>query len=184
MQNIAVRKTSSTIIDVMRATDQIAGYCPSCHELFRMSEVELFYIPDRKKDFLTELRKKQLELDEQIGTEREDAIKRSRSSLMGKLFETVRPFLPEFSHHPGDLRSIWNPIDFVSFNGLALNRCVESITFVEVKSGRSSLTGVERSVREAVEQGKVSFETVTHPSLDGLREVAEIPILKTQNKKH
>ena len=184
MQSIAIRKMSSTVIEVMRASDQIAGYCPTCNELFRMSEVELFYIPDRKKDFLTELRKKQLELHHQIATEREDAIKRSRSSLMGRLFETVRPFLPEFSHHPGDLRSIWNPVDFVSFNGLALNRCVESITFVEVKSGRSTLTGVERSVREAIEHGKVSFESVTHPSLDGLIEVAEISPTKRQNKKH
>jgi hypothetical protein len=60
---------------------------------------------------------------------------------------------------------------------------VESITFVEVKSGKSTLTGVERSVREAVEQGRASFETVAHPSLNGLREVAEIPNLRTRNKK-
>jgi len=54
-------------------------------------------------------------------------------------------------------------VDFVSFNGLAMNRDVESITFIEVKSGRSSLTNVERSILEAVKNGKVSFETVTHP---------------------
>jgi len=151
------------VLDVMRAEDQIAGYCPICHELFRISEVELFYIPDRKKDFLAEFRKKERELEERIDEEREDAINRSRASLMGKLFETVRPYLPDFRYHPGDLRGIWNPVDFVSFNGLAMNRDVESITFIEVKSGRSSLTNVERSILEAVENGKVSFETVAHP---------------------
>jgi len=86
---------------MIRAEDQIAGYCPICHELFRLSEVELFYITDRKKDFLTGLRTKERQLDEQIAEEREDAIKRSRASLMGKLFETVRPFLPDFRYHPG-----------------------------------------------------------------------------------
>jgi len=80
---------------------------------------------------------------------------------MGSLYETVRPFLPEFNHHPGDLRSVWDPVDYISFNGLAVNRDVDSITFVEIKSGRSSLSAVERSIKEAVEKGKVSFETVS-----------------------
>jgi predicted Holliday junction resolvase-like endonuclease len=132
--------------------------------MFRLSEVELFYIPDRKKDFLGELRKKESELGQRINDERTDAIKRSRASLMGSLFETVRPFLPGFNHHPGDLRGIWDPVDFISFNGLASGREVESISFVEVKAGRSNLSGVERSIREAVQHGKVTFETVTRPS--------------------
>ena len=182
MNGISLKSMSNTLMSFVRAEDQIAGYCPNCKGLFRFSEVELFYIPDRKTDFLSELRKKEEELEGRIGEEREDAIKRSRASLMGKLFETVRPFLPEFSYNPGDLRAIWNPVDFVCFNGLALNRDVDSITFVEVKSGRATLTGVERSIREAVENGKVSFETVTHPDLKGLIEVAEIPTLKTRSK--
>jgi len=161
--SLPAKNMVNMVLDVMRAEDQIAGYCPICHELFRISEVELFYIPDRKKDFLAEFRKKERELEERIDEEREDAINRSRASLMGKLFETVRPYLPDFRYHPGDLRGIWNPVDFVSFNGLAMNRDVESITFIEVKSGRSNLTNVERSILEAVKNGKVSFETVTHP---------------------
>ncbi len=129
-------KTSAfNVISMIRTEDQIAGFCPNCQDMFRLSEVELFYIPDRKNDFLTELRRKESELEERIHSERQDAVKRSRASLMGNLFESVRPFLPEFSHHPGDLRSIWDPVDYISFNGLALNRDVESITFVEVKSG-------------------------------------------------
>ncbi len=95
--------------------------------------------------------------------ERQDAIKRSRASLMGSLFETIRSFLPEFRHQPGDLRGIWDPIDFISFNGLALNRDVDSITFVEVKTGRSTISSVERSIRNAIERGRVNFETVNGP---------------------
>lgn len=155
---------TETVISVIRAEDQVGGFCPSCRQIFRLSEVELFYIPDRKKDFLTELRRKESEIDERVDAERKDAIKRSRASLMGNLFETVRPYLPGFKHHPGDLRGIWNPVDFISFNGLASNREVESITFLEVKTGRSSLNGVERSIQKAVEDGRVSFETVNCPS--------------------
>ncbi len=161
MEKNSGRAMADTVLALVRTEDQLAGFCPDCGNLFRLSEVELFYIPDRKKDFLTELRKKQAELEDRVREERTDAIKRSRASLMGNLFETVRPFLPKFSHHPGDLRSIWDPVDYISFNGLALNRDVDSITFVEVKSGRSSLSAVERSIREAIENGRVTFETVT-----------------------
>ncbi len=163
MQGIPSKNMTETVISVIRAEDQVAGFCPSCRDMFRLSEVELFYIPDRRKDFLGELRKKESELDERVEDGRRDAIKRSRAALMGSLVETVRPFLPGFKHHPGDLRGIWDPVDFISFNGLASSRDVESITFVEVKAGRSSLSGVERSIQKAVEDGKVSFETVTRP---------------------
>jgi len=181
LTSVLSRNMPNLVLNIIRAEDQIAGYCPSCRELFRLSEVELFYITDRKKDFLAELRKKQRELDERIDEEREDAIKRSRASLMGKLFETVRPFLPDFGYHPGDLRSIWNPIDFVSFNGLALNRDVESITFIEVKSGRSSLSGVERSIQDVVNRGKVGFQTITHPSAIASKEGHELLLEKTRS---
>ena len=184
MAGISIESMSSTIIDVVRAEDRIAGNCPNCKKQFRLSEVELFYIPDRKEDFLAAIRKREQELDQRIDEERQDAIKRSRASIQGKVFATVRPFLPSFNYYPGDLRAIWNPVDYVCFNGLAVNRDVESITFVEVKSGKANLSGVERSVREAVQHGKVSFETVTHPDLNGLTEVAEIPTPKTRNKSH
>ncbi len=163
-------------ISYLRAEDQIGGFCPSCHNLFRLSEVELFYIPDRKEDFLTELRKKERELEEQILVARKDAIKRSRSTLMGQLFETIRPFLPGFTYHPGDLRAIWDPVDFVSFNGMALNGSVESVTFVEVKTGRSYLSARQRSIKEAVESNRVSFHTVetsTLPPMEDLSDTAE-----------
>lgn len=167
MNDPIARTLADEVVSVIRAEDQIAGFCPNCQELFRLSEVELFYIPDRKDDFLGELRRKELELEDRVKSERQDAIKRSRASLMGNLFESIRPFLPEFNHHPGDLRGIWDPVDYISFNGLSLNRDVDSITFVEVKSGRSTLSSVERSIKNVVERGRITFETVNRsPSTD------------------
>jgi len=74
-------------------------------------------------------------------------------------------------------------VDFVSFNGLALNRYVQSITFVEVKSGRSKLSGVERSIQEAIESGKVSFDTVTHSVQNAFKIPMELPLQRNRNLK-
>lgn len=167
---MALRQLSIQFRDFIKAEDQLAGLCPLCHGVIRLSEMEIFYIPDRKDDFLTEVRRKERELEDTKLEIRKDAIKRSRSKLMGDLFEQVRPYLPGFDYEPGDLRSIWDPVDYVCFHGLALNREVERITFVEIKSGKSKLTAVERSIREAVENRNVDFRTVEHPGAAPLKE--------------
>lgn len=87
---------------------------------------------------------------------RKDAVERSRSVLTGQVSEQVAPWLPDFPGNPSDARFIGNPVDFVSFGG-ADEGTVHEIVFIEVKSGRSSLSSVERSVRDAIVQGHVRW---------------------------
>ncbi len=56
------------------------------------------------------------------------------------------------------MRCICDPVDYVLFEGLTVERKVKQITFIEVKSGRSRLSSVQRSVREAVEKGRIDTE--------------------------
>lgn len=161
---MALRQLSVQFRDFIRAEDQIGGFCPLCNQLIRLSEMELFYIPDRKGDVLQILRQKERELKEQRTKIRADAVKKSRAVLMGSLMEQVGPLLPGFKHNPNDLRALWDPIDFVAFNGIAVQREVDSITLIDVKSGESHLTPVQKTIRQAVERGKVSFETVGRTS--------------------
>ncbi len=94
--------------------------------------------------------------DRMLRDERKDAVKRSRAVLGGQLSEQMAAFLPGFPGDPSDARFIGKPVDYISFNGLS-NGAVTGITFIEVKSGQSSLSQVERSVREAVESGRVHY---------------------------
>jgi hypothetical protein len=87
---------------------------------------------------------------------RKDAVERSRSVLTGQISEQVAPWLPDFPGNPSDARFIGNPVDFVSFGG-ADEGVVREIVFIEVKTGRSSLSPVERSVRDAIVQGHVRW---------------------------
>ena len=56
-----------------------------------------------------------------------------------------------------DLEGVRDSVDLAAFNGLALRRGLKSITFAEVKDGRSRLSNVERSIQEAGENWKVDF---------------------------
>ncbi len=162
---MAVRALAQNFRDFLRAEDQIAGICPLCNQLIRLSEMELFYIPDRKEDVLQMLRVKERELGEHESEIRADAAKRSRAALLGSLMEQVGPLLPGFKYDLNDLRALWDPIDFVAFNGIGVGRKVESITFVDIKTGEARLKPVQKTIKEAVEAGNVHFETVERQAL-------------------
>jgi len=87
---------------------------------------------------------------------RKDAVERSRSVLSGQISEQLAPWLPDFPVNPSDARFIGKPVDFVAFCG-ADEGAVREIVFIEVKTGRSSLSSVERGVRDAVVQGRVRW---------------------------
>jgi predicted Holliday junction resolvase-like endonuclease len=88
---------------------------------------------------------------------RQDAIARSRAGQLGKTIEKVVPMFPGFGHHPYDVRPIFDPIDFVVFDGY-LQGEVTDICFVEFKTGHARLNSLQASIRNAIVKKRVSFE--------------------------
>ena len=87
----------------------------------------------------------------------QSAVEQSRAVTRGKVTEQIVPYLPEFRFDPKDARFIGSPIDLVVFDGLSEGE-VKSVVFVEVKTGRSALTSRERRVRDAILDGRVTWE--------------------------
>jgi predicted Holliday junction resolvase-like endonuclease len=87
---------------------------------------------------------------------RDDAVLRSQAVTSGKVYEQLLPYLPDFPYNPRDARFLGSPTDLIVFDGLA-NGEVERVVFLEVKTGTSSLTTRERSVRDAIQAGKVEW---------------------------
>ena len=77
---------------------------------------------------------------------------------VGKILERVAPVCDGFGSAPRDCRPLFDPIDYVVFNGLSLHDEVKSITFLDVKMGGSGLTPRQRQIRAAVEAGKVEWQ--------------------------
>lgn len=93
---------------------------------------------------------------------RDDAIKRSRAVIGGQFSEQMAPFLPDFPYKPTEVKFLGKPTDFIVFEGLD-DKHIEHVVFVEVKSGKASLSATERSLKKAVEEGRVQFATYTVP---------------------
>lgn len=93
----------------------------------------------------------------EIKSARTDAVKKSRASVEGRVFEQIVPMLPSFSHNPLDAHFIGNPIDYIIFNGLSTGNPTE-IIFLEVKRGSGQLSTVQRKIKKLVEGGTVKWE--------------------------
>ena len=104
--------------------------------------------------------KKQYE--EKIPEIREDAIKKSRAVLSGQFSEQLAPYLPDFPYKPTEARFIGKPIDFVIFKGMD-EKEIDEVVFVEVKSGQSQLSKVERSLKNAINEKKISWHEYKVP---------------------
>jgi predicted Holliday junction resolvase-like endonuclease len=78
---------------------------------------------------------------------------------IGKIIEKVMPAYQNFGLPICDCRPLFEPIDMIIFNGLS-KASVDSITFMEVKTGKSRLNEHQRIVKEAVTEGKVGFQVV------------------------
>ncbi|WP_319579773.1 Holliday junction resolvase-like protein [uncultured Methanospirillum sp.] len=93
---------------------------------------------------------------------RQDAIKRSKDVIHGKVTEHLIPFFPSFPWNPTDARFLGSPIDFIVFDGLSEGE-VKEIILVEVKSGiRPTLTPRERSVERCIKRGSIDFTVLHH----------------------
>lgn len=89
-------------------------------------------------------------------TIRQDAISKSRSTLVGKITEHFIPFLPDFVYNPKDARFLGSPVDYVVFDGLSEDD-LKKVIFIEVKTNSGALTRRERQIRDAVQSGRVEW---------------------------
>ena len=101
-------------------------------------------------------------MSEVLKKEQEDRKKsqdKSRAVLKGQISEQFAPFNIDFPVNSSECSFLGKPIDFIAFKGLD-NRVIEEIIFIEVKTGKSKLSSMQKSLKEAIENKKVRFETV------------------------
>lgn len=99
---------------------------------------------------------------EQIPIERKNAIERSRSVLSGNFSEQLAPYLPDFKYSPTECRFIGKPVDLIVFKG-ADKKKIEEVIFVEIKSGKSSLSTQEKNLKDLIQNKKVKWEEYRTP---------------------
>ena len=97
---------------------------------------------------------------------RKESVQQSRRALKGKLAEQMAPLMGGFPYLPADCRFLGDPIDYVVFDGYASVKDEKrgadqlSVVLVDIKQGQARLTASQRAIRDAVNQGRVSFQVI------------------------
>lgn len=145
----------------------LVGECPLCHKEFKLSEWLLF---DGMKKFPDPAEEKKHALI-QAFKERENELKESKLSVdvesekkaievgFGTIIENFVPAYKGLKMQFCECRPLFEPIDMVVFNGLMKNN-VDSITFLEIKSGDAKLKPNQRMIRDTINDGKVELEVL------------------------
>jgi len=139
----------------------------SCGEEFKLSEAILF---DGTKPFPEEALELQTAMmagleDEKIELEKKKNLASTKAEItatsvnIGKNLEKVFPTMKDFKWNLSDCRFLSDPIDMIVFNGLSINK-IESISFIEAKSGAARLNAHQKAVRDAVNDQKITYKVI------------------------
>ena len=138
--------------------------CP-CGGEFKLSDAILFdgtkpFPPEalaKQKEYQEAFKERAKELEKQKELATKKAKKSAESVNIGKKAEILAPTLADFKWVLPDCKFLGDPIDVITFNGLSISK-VDSISFIEVKSGAAKLNAHQKAVKDAVEDKKVSYK--------------------------
>jgi len=88
---------------------------------------------------------------------RKDFKKRSTSVKIWQAIEQIVWLLPWFKYNLKDMMFLWKWVDYIVFDWLSSWK-LEKIVFLEIKTWKSQLNKNEKSIKNAVNSGKVSYE--------------------------
>jgi len=139
---------------------------PSCQKEIKLSEAGLFHLDnftpeshDIYKRMLEEQKERRASLKERkLKIPKESEVK-TKAVNLGFLLERLAPTLDGFTFNKNDCRSMFDPIDYVIFEGLNKKQKVDKIMFVDIKTGGARLTQKQKKIKQVVEDKKVEFKT-------------------------
>jgi predicted Holliday junction resolvase-like endonuclease len=140
--------------------------CPcGCGEEILLRDANLFYLDDFNdagkeayKKILEEIKTRKKELkdrEKQMSSKSEIA---AQSINIGFIMERLAPTLKSFPFEHYDCRSLFDPIDYVIFEGLHKKGVVTKIIFTDIKTGNARLKSTQKEIKELVNSKKVNLK--------------------------
>ena len=140
--------------------------CPHCDGEVKLSKAGLFHLDNFTseaqgvyKQMLENQKERRAKLKERKLSMPIKSEVGAKAINLGFLLERLAPTLDGFTFNKNDCRSMFDPIDYVIFEGLSEKQKVDKIVFVDIKSGGARLTPKQRKIKQVVEDKNVGFET-------------------------
>ena len=101
-------------------------------------------------------RKERLKKMRDLGTTKSQV--GAKSTNIGFILERLAPSLGSFRFNHNDCRSLFDPIDYIIFEGLSAKGRVDRIFFVDIKTGAARLSKRQKEIKSVISDKKVTFK--------------------------
>jgi predicted Holliday junction resolvase-like endonuclease len=162
---MATKKEINEILDALN-NGKFHVECPCCEEEVKLSETGLFHLDnftpqslDIYKSMVEQQKERRADLKERKLNIPKKSEVGAKAVNLGFLLERLAPTLDGFTFNKNDCRSMFDPIDYVIFEGLSEKQKVDKIVFVDIKTGGARLTKRQKNIKQVVEDKKVEFNT-------------------------
>lgn len=157
------KSKAKDIIEVLKKRGFYAE-CPACEETIKLKDCGLFYLgefADGAREVYARLKREQGKRAAELVVRRKEISTSSEMGAqavnMGLILERLAPCMGTFRFDRNDCRSLFDPIDYLIFQGLSERETVSNILFMEVKTGGSPLKPTQKQIRSLVRSKKVSM---------------------------
>ena len=145
-------------------TNKFKAECPSCQGKMDLAKTPLFdadhFTPEAKellKEIKDGIKERKLELKERTGKTTQRIENTTQSVNIGFILERLAPALKGFRFDKNDCRSLFDPIDYVIFEGLNKTGSVQKIIFTDIKTGEARLKKNQKVIKKLVQDNQVEF---------------------------
>lgn len=160
-----LRNQAREIIHLLE-TGGFYAECPCCEEPILLKKAHLFYLDDFTPEALelykqqkTELNEREMKLKERRKSISQTSEIGAKSVNIGFILERLAPTMREFRFDRNNCRSLFDPIDYVIFEGLSKKGTVSKLFFVDIKTGAARLKNNQKEIKSLVQRKKVEWDT-------------------------
>ncbi|MBS1622082.1 MAG: hypothetical protein JST10_12145 [Bacteroidetes bacterium] len=141
--------------------------CPcGCGEEIKLKDTGLFYLDDFSEKgkeayqaLLDNLKEQRFDLKEREKNMKARPKLTARAVNIGFILERIAPAFTHFPFEHNDCRSLFDPIDYVIFEGLNKKGVVNKIIFTDIKTGAARLNPHQKEIKSLIQNKKVEFKT-------------------------
>lgn len=148
---------------LLRESRHIFSICPECGIVHRLSQLQLSSKGRYKADWLDEMERERNKLDERKERLEERArelrLRAKEQAERRELPRLLRRTAPMFVKHridPRDVRTLFDPVEFVIFEGMNSDDGIQGVTFIKI----GGASAIDRSIERAVKGGKYGWNTL------------------------
>jgi len=141
--------------------------CPcGCGEEIKLKDADLFYLDnfsksgkEAQKMLIEDLKQQRADLKERALNMTKRPQLTAKAVNIGFILERIAPAFDHFPFEHNDCRSLFDPIDYIIFEGLNKNGVVNKIIFTDIKTGAARLKNNQKEIKTLIENKKVEFKT-------------------------